>query len=219
MMINQHDEPDIGYNFHPGPAKRFPGHPQLDIFLRDEPTLRHFDPEQVHFEIAGSSQAETLVVTHPWTGARHYRVCADRIYIDDRKKKRVEAFSFGGTLEIITQPEMTICRLHSPAPIFDLVDLDDLSTTIVTEVEVLMAERRADWDPQHPHTFEQHLATAVPLELYACCLTALHQKFAQHLNLYDHLYHELVDFVTGEIKFLQQSGQWPAIVPALDEIL
>jgi hypothetical protein len=198
---------------------RFPGHPQLDITLWEVPTQRHFDPEQVHFEITGSGRPEKLTITHPWTGPRQFRVCAGRIYIDDRKHKRVEAFSFGGNLEITSKPELTICRLSSTAPIFDMVELDSLSTTIATEAEVLLAERRADWDPKHPHTFEQHLATAVPLELYACCLTALHGKFAPHLEHHDKLYHQLVHFAASEIKYLQESGQWPAVVPPLAEIL
>lgn len=218
-MINQLNEPNLGYDFHPGTAVRFPGHPQLDITLWEVPTQRHFDPEQVQFEITGGGRPEKLTITHPWTGPRQFRVCAGRIYIDDRKHKRVEAFSFGGKLEITSKQELTICRLSSTAPIFDMVELDSLSTTIATEAEVLLAERRADWDPKHPHTFEQHLATAVPLELYACCLIALHEKYAPHLEHHDHLYHQLIHFVTHEIKFLQESGQWPPIVPPLAEIL
>jgi hypothetical protein len=218
-MINQPDKWNFGYDFHPPQADRFPVHPQLDVILRDVPTQRHFDPEQAHFEISQSGRAEALTVTHPWAGLRQFRVCAGRIYIDDRKHKRVEAFSFGGILEITTKQDLTICRLASPAPIFDLLDWDSLSTTIATEAVVLLAERRADWDPKHPHTFEQHLATADPLELYACCLVALHEKFAPHLEHHDHLYHQLVHFVANEIKFLQQTGQWPAVVPTLAEIL
>jgi hypothetical protein len=114
---------------------------------------------------------------------------------------------------------MTVCQMTSTAPIFDMVDMDSLSTTIATEAEVLLAERRADWDPKHPHTFEQHLATAVPLELYACCLTALHEKFALHLEHHDQLYHQLVHFVANEIKFIQETGQMPAAVPPLADIL
>lgn len=218
-MINPINEPELGYDFHPGTADRFPSHPQLDVTLWDVPTQRHFDPEQVHFEITGSGRPEKLTITHPWTGLRQFRVCAGRIYIDDRKHKRVEAFSFGGELEITTKQDLTICHLRSTAPIFDMVELDSLSTTIVTEAEVLLAERRADWDPQHPHTFEQHLATAVPLELYACCLTTLHEKFAAFREHHDHLYQQLLHFVTGEINYLQQTGQWPPIVPPLAEIL
>lgn len=218
-MNNQTNEPDLGYDFHAGTGNRFPGHPQLDITLWEIPTQRHFDPEKVKFEISESGQLEAITITHPWTGPRQFRVCAGRIYIDDRKHKRVEAFSFGGTLEITTQKELTICRLSSTAPIFDMVKLDSLSTAVATEAEVLLAERRADWDPLHPHTFEQHLATAVPLELYARCLTTLHDMFAHYHEHHDHLYHQLIRFVASEIKFLQHSGQWPPIVPPLAEIL
>ncbi|MEJ2750701.1 MAG: hypothetical protein P8183_22760 [Anaerolineae bacterium] len=218
-MNTQFNEPDLGYYYHPGTANRFPGHPQLDIFLHEVPTQRHFDPEQVHFEAVGSGRPEGLSISHPWTGLRQFRICAGRIYIDDRKHKRVEAFSFGGTLQITPGHDVTVCHLTSPAPIFDLVDLDSLSTAFVSEAEVLLAERRADWDPQQPHTFEQHLATAVPLELYACCLVTLHKKFAPHLDLYDNTYHELVEFAASEMKYLQKTGQWPALVPPLEEIL
>lgn len=218
-MTNQLNEPELGYDFHPGTANRFPGHLQLDVTLWELPTQRHFDPELVKFEISDRGQPESLTITHPWTGPRQFRVCAGRIYIDDRKHKRVEAFSFGGALEITSKQELTICRLRSTAPIFDMVELDSLSTTIATEAEVLLAQRRADWDPQHPHTFDQHLATAVPMELYACCLTAMHDKVTHYREHHDHLYHQLIHFVTSEIKLLQQTGQWPPIVPPLEEIL
>jgi hypothetical protein len=219
MIINPINEPELGYDFHPGTADRFPGHPQLDITLWEVPTQRHFDPEQVHFEITGNGRPEKLTISHPWTGPRQFRVCAGRIYIDDRKHKRVEAFSFGGNLEITTQQALTICRLSSTAPIFDMVKLDSLSTIMAMEAEVLLAERRADWDPQHPHTFEQHLATAVPLQLYACCLTVMHEKFAHYHKHHNPLYHQLTHFVTSEINLLQDTGQWPPIVPRLEEIL
>jgi hypothetical protein len=214
------NEPDLGYDFHPGTAGRYPGHPQLDIFLREKPTLRHFDPRRVQLEVSpGNGRVETLIITHPWTGQGQYRVCAGRIYIDDRKRKRIEAFSCGGQLEISAQHDVTVCQLTSTTPIFDLTDSDSLSTAIASEIEVLLAERRADWDPKHPHTFEQHLATVVPLELYARCLVALHERFAPYLDHHDHLYHQLVHFVIAERTFLQETGQWPPILPSLTELL
>jgi hypothetical protein len=218
-MSNQSTEPKLGYDFHPGTAARFPGHPQLDVTLWDVPTQRHFDPEQVKFETAGKDQPEPLVVTHPWSGPRNFRVCAGRIYIDDRKHKRVEAFSFGGQLEIEKRPELTICRLKSTAPIFDMIDLCSLSTVFATEAEILMATRRADWDPEHPKSFERHLITAVPLELYACCLTILRKKSSYYREHYDQCYHQLAHFIANEIQYLQETGQWPPIVPPLEEIL
>ena len=218
-MTNQSNDPDLGYDFHPGTADRFPGHPQLDVALWEVPTQRHFDPEQVKLDISDRGQPEVLTITHPWTGPRQFRVCAGRIYIDDRKHKRIEAFSFGGTLEITVKQALTTCHLRSTAPIFDMIELDNLSTTFATEAEGLLSERRADWDPQHPHTFEQHLATAVPLELYAGCLTAMHDKFAHYHEHHDQLYHQLIRFVASEIKLLQQTGQWPPIMPPLEEIL
>ena len=87
------------------------------------------------------------------------------------------------------------------------------------EAEILLAERRADWNPRQPHTFEQRLATAVPLQLYACCLSVLYEKFSRHPKQHDQLQHNLSHFVTSEIKFLQQTGQWPANIPPLKELL
>ena len=213
-------EPDLGYIFYPPDNPEHPGHPRLDVIIPEQPTYRHFDPQKVHFHVAHKTLGIVqLTVHHPWTLNKTYRVCGGRVTIVDRDDKRVEAFSLGGDLEIKTDAERTICTLVSPAPIFPLFTTHDLSMWITDEIEILLAQRRAQWDPQHPHSFEMHLATVDPLTLYASCLQALHEKFAGITLTPGSLEYRGQHFVDAEIERLQKSNKWPTMPQPLEELL
>ena len=97
----------------------------------------------------------------------------------------------------------TVCALTSNAPIFPVTPEHDLPMWIVTELEILLAQQRAHWDPQHPHAFETHLSTVDPFTLYASCLQALQAKSAQPgmgITSDHYGYH----FVDKEITWLQK---------------
>lgn len=212
-------EPDLGYIFYSA-VNRIPVNTRLDVILRPEPTLRHFDPLHVRFDVACSSgTTDLMTVYHPWAGLQQYHVCPGRVYIEDRLHKQVEAFALGGDLTIIPAKNKTVCTFASEAPIFELAELQSLATTIAIEIEVLLAIRRADWDPKHPHTFEQHMATVDPHSLYMSCLAALHDQFANNLEEHNQTFHKLVQFVAREMEEMQLAGEWPPIVPTLAELL
>ena len=176
-MLDLSHEPDLGYIFYPYKTPEHPGHPRLDVIIPAAPTYRHFDPQKVEFHVASATgDIEHISIHHPWTMEKRYRVCACRIFLTDRKAKRVDAFSFGGDLQILSDEDHTVCALVSPAPIFPLFTTHDLPMWIVAEFEILLAQQEAHWDPQHPHDFERHLAAVDPFLLYASCLQALQNK-------------------------------------------
>ncbi len=215
-MLDLSHEPDLGYIFYPLDAPHHPGHPRLDVIIPATPTYRHFDPQKVRFQIASQAGGMTqLTIHHPWTFGQSYRVCAGRIFVTDRVPKVVEAFSFGGELQILSDTEHTVCALTSTAPIFALIELDDLPMWITAEVEGLLARQKAHWNPLLPHDFETHLATLDPLLLYASCLQMLQQQTwpAQSSPEADGPH-----FVQAEIKRLRAEGMWPAVVPSLDKL-
>jgi hypothetical protein len=192
----------------------------MDVIIQQKPTRRHYDPEQVQYRVvAPSGSIEHLTVCYPWTLGTRYRSCAGRIVLTDRKGKRVEAFSFGGDLQILSAADHTVCGLQSTAPIFHLVSTTDLPMWITAEVEILLAEQKAHWDPTHPHNFEEKLVKANPFLLYASCLKAIQEKAAGHLSseaggLAQHGVH----FVGVEIQRLRDEGTWPKQLPSPDEL-
>jgi hypothetical protein len=58
-----------------------------------------------------------------------------------------------------------------------------------------------------------------PQMLYLSCLAALQQKFAHFPALPEPDYHDLAHFIEMQIRTWQASGQWPAQVPTLAELL
>jgi hypothetical protein len=217
-MVDLSHEPDLGYIFYPHDISNHPGHPRLDVIIPAEPTFRHYDPVKVQFQvIPAAAELERLTIHHPWSLGHQYRVSAGRILITDRKGKKVEAFSFGGDLQVQNEQTRTICAHTSPAPIFPLFFPHALPSWFAVEAEVLLAERKADWDPLHPHNFEAHLTTVEPFHLYAGCLHALQEKVDAQLRKRDQMAGQGSYFVRAEIKRLKQAGMWPVpLVPLAD---
>jgi hypothetical protein len=218
-MLDLSHEPDLGYVFYPHETPDHAGFPRLDLIIPAKPTYRHFDPQNVRFQVVSPTRdIDHISVHHPWTLGDSYQVCAGRIFVADRNAKQFEAFSFGGRLEILSDTNHTVCALQSAAPIFQVTLAHDLPQWIVVEAEILLAQQRAHWDPQHPHAFETHLATVDPLILYASCLQAIEAKATHMDNGATELDRHGFHFVQTEIKWLKNSGKWPLVLPSLDEL-
>lgn len=218
-MLDLKHEPDLGYIFYPHKTPDHPGHPRLDVIIPAAPTYRHFDPQKVQFQVTSVTDGiEHLKIHHPWTMGKSYRVCAGRVFLTDRKGKRVEAFSFGGELQIASETDKTVCALVSEAPIFALFTTHDLPMWFVAEVEALLARQKAHWEPQHPHSYETHLAAVEPFPLYVACLHALQARVAHLPDGADELDHFGQRFVRAEIKRLQDEGAWPLLPPTLAQL-
>ncbi len=213
-------EPDLGYAFYPYETMPdHPGHPRMDVIIPKTPTYRHFDPQKVQFQIVShAGDIGRISICYPWTMAKRYRVCAGRIILCDRKSKQVEAFSFGGDLQILSDAVHTVCALQSSAPIFPLYTPHDLPMWISAESEILLARQKAHWDPLHPHEFEAHLAALDPLLLYASCLQALHDRVCHAYSDAEELEHQGTHFVQTEIQRLKKDGAWPLLLPTLDQL-
>lgn len=219
-MLDLSHEPDLGYVFYPPETADHPGHPRLDVILQERPTYRHFDPQKVQYHVVTpQGYTEQIHLYHPWRLARRYRVCAGRIIISDRRGKQVEAFAFGGQLQILSDAQHTVGGLTSPAPIFPLFTSHDLSMWVTAEAEIILARQKAHWDPNHPHAFEAHLAAADPFLLYASCLQAIQERCASlAYSSQGELAHQGVHFIHEEIARLKQEGSWPAPLPSPEQL-
>lgn len=223
MPNSNQENVDAGYIFYPREYPHAPGHPRLDVFLRAEPTLRHFDPQTVRLRVqtraaVGAGAPEDLVVHHPWMAYESYNVYPGRIRLRDRFGKREEAFTFGGAMAIDTSEKVTVCSITSDAPILELFGGRRLADLLASEVEILLAEQRARADVDRS-TFESRLDGMSPMELYAGCLESLRRRFrASHHKELPHV-QGLLAFVRDEIEALQGRGQWPANAASLEERL
>ena len=151
-------ESHLGYIFYPSDFRHSPGYQRLEVRIRSLPTNLHYDPERVSFPIViENGMKETLKIFHPWRYAPEYQVCAGSIVLEDRKGKQVEAFTFGGNLQIRTQDEITICTFESEAPILEMGTDDPIQELLIEEVDILLAERSAAALPD-AFEFEQRLA-------------------------------------------------------------
>lgn len=216
--IDISQEPDLGYVFYPRKEEDLFGNLRMDVIFHEQPTLRHYDPQSTRCTVARHGSSETLLI-HYGTPPDHYQICAGRILISDRVAKHVEGFCFGGTLDIFHRPQETICVFQSPVPILDMNTYHSTDMLLANEVEILIAERRAAWDPQHPHDFTAHLAQLDPTTLFITSVDALTAKFANHPLLIDPVYRQFFHMLEHERSEWQQNGRWPADVPRLMDLL
>ena len=220
--MTQQDVPvgmELGYFFHPRERPNAPGHPQLDVLMRSVPTEKHFDPEQLSLTVASEHRGtEFLRVHHPWSWLEQYRACAGRVILQDRKGKKVGAFTFGGDLRIESEEMLTACFLTSPVPILELIGTSSIPVLLAQETEIIFAKRRADWLPDNS-TFKDRLTAANPFTLYCICLEALNEKFERYPSRGDEFIQQFVQFIRVEIKTLHELHEWPLYVPMIDELL
>ncbi len=210
---------DLGYRFDPANPPAQP-YDQLSVWIRALPTEHHYDPENVCCQVVSAQEESvTLKVRHPFSGAPAYRVGIGRVTLNDRKGKRVEAFTFGGELQIQPAAAATICIFQSPVPIFALRASNAAAAKFVTEVEVVLARLRADWDSRRAESaLNKRLVALPPLTLYVSCLAAVEAQL-RLLCAADQSAREVLCFIKRERQGLQANGLCAGRAAALNELL
>ena len=116
LTLSKLAEMEIGYLFEKASEDLELGGHALGVNLYGQPTRQHFDPKQLILPVVDlDNHIAPMTIMHPWHNKMNYQLAAGLIEIVDRKDAKVEAFSFGGNLEITTQQALTICRLSSTA--------------------------------------------------------------------------------------------------------
>jgi hypothetical protein len=208
----------FGYHFYPAEPPNSIGHPRLDIFIHSKPTHEHFDAEEVSLTVVQAREScENISVTHPWSFQPDYRVYPGMITLRDRLRQTVSAFTFGGSLHIRSEENMTACEITSPVPILSFHIPETLDFILAQEVEILLAELRARWI-NHPDLLESHLSQSTPLALYATCLEVLRRKFESQLLVQDELIQSFYHFLVNESQSLSENSGASTRDPNLDEL-
>lgn len=221
-----HSQLELGYRFHVTDQPTTIGYPSLGVILHKEPTDHFFDPAQVSLLVTpaiNNQPIEHLVIEPDWHGRSHYEVCAGRVVLTDREEKTVEAFTFGGNVDIHPSGDYTTATISSSAPILDLSYENrppSLSLILAAEVEVEMASRRAFWSSHKPGEFERRLAQIAdnPVQLYKACLLKLSDKFSDDPHVEGDTMWQFRHLLHNESRRIrQEAGKNP--VPKLEEIL
>ena len=208
--------PKIGYLYHypslDHPTDKF----RLDVYISSIPTEKHFDVLHVFLNAESEYGGfERLRVTHPWEFQSSYHVCAGMIVLEDRKDKKEEAFCFGGHLTVKGNESLTECVLVSPAPIFEINNTNTMQDLLIVEVEMLLAEYRAEY--ANEDDFEIHLCAADPVDLYTACLRNLIEKF-KHKTHKDDISLQFLSYLHKEEYRLHLAGLLKDPAPSLNEI-
>jgi hypothetical protein len=171
-----------GFDLLDPPHSGSPGGRMLLVAMRRRPTTAHYDPENLALLLADERGAlGTTTLQGGARFARPARVCPGHITITDRVHKRVDFYSFGGTLNVLRVPESppyTLFILQSPAPILALNSLlgHQVEDQLVNSTEALYARLRARYAVQHLD-LPPLLVKIPPLSLYAACIESLWRMY------------------------------------------
>ncbi len=166
---------ELGFLFHSPENSQAIGHPQLDANLYEIPTGEHFDPYQLTLPVETENEGvKNTSFYHP-ADSGSYRVGVGRIILADQEEKEIEAFIFGGELEISVFPERSFCQIRSSAPIFYVNRFAEDELGLVNEYEGELARLRAAWKHATPD-FDQRLAQIDPKTLFIALTAAIEER-------------------------------------------
>ena len=208
--------PEIGYLFHypslDHPSEKF----RLDIYLSTHPTEKHFDVLKASFSALTSHGPESsLEIYHPWKLTQQIQVCAGQVTMEDRKGKKELGFTFGGQLSIDTGEMQTACSLISPAPILHLTEVSRNRNAFVEEVELLLAEIRAEYHDQDGYL--KRLCGINADDLYQAFLLKVRHKLENMPNR-DKNHEELLVYIHAQEHRLHAAGLLKQPRPTVREL-
>jgi hypothetical protein len=169
-------EDHLGYQLSGTSREHEPGYPTLEIWLSEQPSEAHFDPEQIQLAIWDDQHLDTISIEHPWSGDHVLQLAPGEVILMDRKEKHMDGFIFGGSLTIDVQDDHTYLRLSSEAPIMLRNIQQPEVAVLIEEASILLARRRAFYAEQ-PEVLEVKLGRLKPLQLYAAFLLSIQAIF------------------------------------------
>jgi hypothetical protein len=210
---------DWGYYPLPKSHSHSPGCSGLLIAIRSEPTEEHFDPESIQLCLeSGRGVSEEYELTLSLPEGETGRVCPSRITLRDRVNERVDFFTFGGMLEVTTQPGEALYAFHSPAPILELEGFEEtLADQLASEAELWLGEMEAQWR-LNEEGFNRRLAEVEPLQFYSAVLTSTLHKFEESEALQD-TFPEFYEMLQQERDWMSRQEQWPDEPSPVEKLL
>jgi len=187
------------------------GYARLLVAIRKEPTLEHYDPQRLRFRLrddGGEVRWRTATWLVPVLESGH--ICPGLVVLTDRRDRRVEFFTFGGTVEVISDPSVLIYAFKSVAPILELVGpRETVSDHLAYEAEVILAELEERWDEQYDTGFAERLSEIDPATLYAATVNTVLQRYRGSAAL-QQAYSAFYAALEKEKGYLSARGLWPS---------
>jgi hypothetical protein len=210
---------DWGYTLLDPPHPDSPGCGGLVVAIRQKPTGKHFDPQVLHLHLRdrkGEAEGMALSWILPQPASDH--VCPGRVLLTDRADKRVQFFTFGGSLEMTMRPDEVVYALRSPAAFLELLGQEDsIPDQLAFETESLLSRAMVQWR-QDERRFNRRLAEVDPLRFYTAVLHSLLLRHKQ-VDAMETVYPELDDVLLREKTWLKAQGLWPDEPLTLQELL
>ncbi|MFQ6100972.1 MAG: hypothetical protein ACE5OS_07015 [Anaerolineae bacterium] len=210
-----------GWGYYPLPKSHpeSPGYTGLLVAIRKQPTGEHFDPERLHLRLRdaeGHSQWQTSSWLQPLQDSD--QVCPGPVTLHDRHNKRVHFFTFGGSIEVFSEPDVIVHVLRSPAPILELVERGEtIPDQLAAETEVLIGEIEGKLDELDEEEFDLQQVQIDPLQLYVTALQFVLQRYTHTVAL-QKTYREFYDALRREKDWLVANGLWPATPPSFESL-
>jgi hypothetical protein len=210
---------EFGYRLLPAPHPGCPGASGLVVAIRAEPTQEHFDPEEVTLRLRdlwGKADWKELTRHTGWLSSDH--VCPGRVLLSDRKGKRTEFFTYGGTLEVEDLLDTRIYTLRSPVPVLSVAALHETwCDEVASATESRIAEAAARWHGDEDG-FLRRLADVDPLETY---IAAVHSILVEHAEsaVLTRFYRQVDEILRAEREWLTEQGLWPEEPVKIEELL
>jgi hypothetical protein len=199
-----------GYRAYPRSEGGEFGYARLLVAIRKEPTVEHYDPQRLRFRLrshSGEVRWRTATWLVPVSESGH--ICPGPVALTDRRDKRVVFFTFGGTVEVISDPSVLIYTFNSVAPILELtMPRETVSDHLAYEAEVILAELEERWDEHYDTGFAERLAEIDPATLYVAILNTILQRYRGALAL-EQAYSAFYAAIEKEKAYLSVGGLWP----------
>jgi hypothetical protein len=169
---------ELGYRFYPLSILGHPGNRALEVVVKAQPTLKHFDPEKIRVMVGTEKQLiATAIISFPWHGQEKYQYAAGLIRITDRQQKVIDVFSFGGEVQVSQDFAHLSIKFHSSAPFFDKIVPDSTSELLASMFEGILAWRKGVWAAM-PEQFDKRMLAVQPQDLYWLLINELLSRLA-----------------------------------------
>jgi hypothetical protein len=196
------------------------GYGSLLVAIRKEPTRQHFDPQRLRFRLRDAS-GDVRWRTASWRSSvdESGPICPGPVILHDRFEKEVEFFTFGGTIDVVSNPSALIYAFRSSAPILELVSPDGtVSDQLAYEAEGILARMEERWLEQYDEGFAARLTEIAPFSLYTAILNAIILRYQGEPALKT-AFRTLYAALEQEKAHLSVHGLWPEHVPDVEDLL
>jgi hypothetical protein len=153
---------------------------RLFVAARDQPTLRHFDPERIsYWETGDSGRGHPVDLTRRTPVPFTHEFSWGKITLVDRLAVRNEFMTLGGTLNAIaTAPDTTIAIFRSPGPVLSLGGHSQSADLVASDLGAFFGRMMVpiDFEPG----VEQAISSASPMERYAAFVAYERRRFEAH---------------------------------------